>query len=96
MLFVVACFIFGVVLLLTFLQHGRMSSIYEEDRGGGRSLITHQAVVAPPQRVCYPQNKYIPPIKTRAELAGLLQMEGMEVGAELGVQYGLFAVETLR
>mmetsp|Transcript_37651 Transcript_37651/g.118659 ORF Transcript_37651/g.118659 Transcript_37651/m.118659 type:complete len:268 (-) Transcript_37651:4015-4818(-) len=33
----------------------------------------------------------LPPIKVRAELKGILQKEGKEVGAELGVQLGLYS-----
>jgi hypothetical protein len=40
--------------------------------------------------------KFLTPIKSRYELALLLQEEGFEVGAELGVQRGHFASETLQ
>uniref|UniRef100_A0A383WBA9 O-methyltransferase domain-containing protein n=1 Tax=Tetradesmus obliquus TaxID=3088 RepID=A0A383WBA9_TETOB len=40
--------------------------------------------------------KYLTPIKSRIELGLLLQQEGFEVGAELGVQRGHFAAETLQ
>jgi hypothetical protein len=40
--------------------------------------------------------KYVTPIKSRIELCLLLQQEGFEVGAELGVQRGHFASETLQ
>lgn len=46
------------------------------------------------QHVCV--TKYIPPIKTRAELGKLLSSEELTVGVELGVQQGLFAMETLK
>jgi hypothetical protein len=40
--------------------------------------------------------KLLTPIKTRYELGLLLQHEGFEVGAELGVQRGHFASDTLQ
>lgn len=44
---------------------------------------------------CQPVVKLIPPPKTRQDIALMLQHEGFEVGAELGVQHGVFAAETL-
>jgi hypothetical protein len=40
--------------------------------------------------------KFLTPIKSRYELGLLLQQEGFEIGAELGVQRGHFASETLQ
>ena len=45
---------------------------------------------------CQAVNKFTPPLKTRYDIAALLQQEGMQIGAELGVQHGHFAAETLR
>jgi len=46
-------------------------------------------------RSCPPVKKLIPPPKTRQDIAIMLEHEGFEVGAELGVQHGVFAAETL-
>jgi hypothetical protein len=43
-----------------------------------------------------PVLQYLTPVKTRIDLGLLLQQEGFEVGAELGVQRGHFASETLQ
>lgn len=44
---------------------------------------------------CMPVMKLVPPPKTRQDIGLMLQHEGLEVGAELGVHQAIFAAETL-
>jgi hypothetical protein len=44
---------------------------------------------------CLPVIKFMPPPKTRQDIALFLQHEGFETGAQLGVQHGVSAAESL-
>lgn len=56
---------------------------------------TKQQQLAISYRTC-PTSKPLTPIKTRGHIGLLLHEEGFKVGAELGVQAGQFASETLQ
>ncbi|KAF6253518.1 hypothetical protein COO60DRAFT_408390 [Scenedesmus sp. NREL 46B-D3] len=66
-----------------------MSSFQPTSKGSAAALLTlhHQS----PAKL-----RFLTPLKSRIELGLLLQQEGLEVGAELGVQRGHFASETLQ
>lgn len=70
-------------------------------QGSGNHLLQHTAesmsrLATVGHQACRAISKSIPPLKTRYDIAALLQTEGMLVGAELGVQYGGFAAHTLK
>lgn len=62
---------------------------------GALSLAAAGSTGSSSNSSCQAVIKMIPPPKTRQDIATMLQHEAFEVGAELGVQQGVFAAETL-
>jgi len=72
----------------------RMAAVSGSGRRHASTIANQEHHFAMHPTTC-PASKPLLPIKTRGHIGLLLHEEGLKIGAELGVQAGQFAAETL-